>query len=625
MPTSPMVSFTTKSFQRLAAIACAALMLSTATVVADDVSVKQLESLVSAGDIDSAVSVARSLDEQAASTIDLTLPLARFARALQKAKDLELAAEFYQRSVDASTKPKAAALAPEKTILIRLAAGSLLAQTNKLSEAIAVLRPMLDSDSSASDTQRQMAVSICLKIGALALSGGALSTTSEAYAVALAHADKNHRATAMLGDAWVTALQNTQPLAAAEKLSRFIDQYPQHADASRAARACAECFKRAGRVEDASRMVADLLQHWPDSESASEAVRSHRDLAVDLVPPAVRNWLMGKAKADNLKTLDAKMTMLGIMVATQQHELAAWTNLVKHLASIDQSGQTTSDLLAGLVDGGKMADAERLAALFIASIDGSDVSPGAREAACRWAGRTLRWSMLAFASESESRAEPNPSRTVTVDTLFAEALMQTGRIEEARHWWDYLVDSRGVDRFSTLLRCAEAETAVGSDLLLAEQRITAARVAARDDRYRISLVDLMDAELSVRRLQFDQARALLESVIRSSETDSGVRGRAQWLIGETHYLQRKFHEAIEAYRRVEGIDPHGQWVSASLLQAGKSFEQLGRTREAAVCYGNLLSRFSDASHAELARRRLAAIAPDTNPSNDNSSQRTIRR
>jgi tetratricopeptide (TPR) repeat protein len=233
--------------------------------------------------------------------------------------------------------------------------------------------------------------------------------------------------------------------------------------------------------------------------------------------------------------------------------------------------------------------------------------------------------MLAFASESESRAEPNPSRTVTVDTLFAEALMQTGRVEEARHWWDYLVDSRGVDRFSTLLRCAEAETAVGSDLLLAEQRITAARVAARNERYRISLVDLLDAELSVRRLQFDSARALLESVIRSSETDSGVRGRAQWLIGETHYLQRKFHEAIEAYRRVEGIDPHGQWVSASLLQAGKSFEQLGRTREAAVCYGNLLSRFSDASHAALARRRLAAIAPDTNPSNDNSSQRTIRR
>ncbi len=457
-----MVPFTTKSIQHLAAIACAAWLLTTATVIADDASVKQLDALVSAGDLESAVTVARSLDEQAASTIDLTLPLARFARALQRAEDLELAAEFYQRSVDACTKPETATLAPETTLLIRLAAGSLLAQTNKLSEAIVVLRPMLDSDSSASDAQRQMAVSICLRIGALALARGALSTTSEAYAVALAHAGENHRATAMLGDAWVTALRNTQPLAAAKKLSRFIDQYPQHADASRAARACAECFKRAGRAEDASQMVADLLQHWPDSESASEVLRSYRDLAVDLVPPAVRNWLMRKAKADDLETLDAKMTMLGIMVATQQHELAAWTNLVKHLASIDQSGQTTSDLLAALVDGGKVADAERMAALYIASIDGSDVSPRAREAACRWAGRTLRWSMLAFASESESRAEPNPSRTVTVDTLFAEALMQTGRIEEARRWWDYLVDSRGVDRFSTLLRCAEAETAVGS-------------------------------------------------------------------------------------------------------------------------------------------------------------------
>ncbi len=99
--------------------------------------------------------------------------------------------------------------------------------------------------------------------------------------------------------------------------------------------------------------------------------------------------------------------------------------------------------------------------------------------------------------------------------------------------------------------------------------------------------------------------------------------RAQWLIGETHYLQQEFADAIEAYRRVEGIDPGGMWVSAALIQAGKSFEQLGRTREAAVCYGNLLSRFADTSHAELARRRLAAISPDAGPSVHSSP--TIRR
>jgi TolA-binding protein len=84
-------------------------------------------------------------------------------------------------------------------------------------------------------------------------------------------------------------------------------------------------------------------------------------------------------------------------------------------------------------------------------------------------------------------------------------------------------------------------------------------------------------------------------------------------------LQQDFADAVEAYRRVEGIDPNGMWVAAAMVQAGKSFEQLGRTREAAVCYSNLLSRFADTSHAALARRRLAAISPDANPSTDSSS------
>jgi TolA-binding protein len=114
-------------------------------------------------------------------------------------------------------------------------------------------------------------------------------------------------------------------------------------------------------------------------------------------------------------------------------------------------------------------------------------------------------------------------------------------------------------------------------------------------------------------------------VVRSQDSEAGLRGRAQWLIGETHFLQQDFAGAIEAYRRVEGIDPGGMWVSASLIQAGKSFEQLGRTREAAVCYGNLLGRFANTPHADLARRRLAAISPDATPSNATPSKPTIRR
>lgn len=617
------------SLRYFAAAACAVTMsLPCGALSAAEVSVAQLDQLLSERKFDEATTLARVLNEQSDSTTDLTLPFARLARKLQQANELEVAAEFYQRAVIASTQPAALDLSPNKVVAVRLAAGLVLLQNNKnntLDEAIDALRPTLSPGSGANEAQREMAVSIYLRIGAAGLAKGSAVIALEAYSIAMEHADQQLKPTAMLGAAWATAIQNTQPLEAARKLADFIDQYPDHADTSRAARACAACLEQAGRIEDSSLMQDDLLQRWPDSDAAIEVVRSKTDLAVDLVPPSVRDWLIRKAKANDLNKFDAKTTMLGMLIAAQQDERAAWANLAKRLAAVDDSGQATTQLLLSLSGSGKLADAERLATTLIAPRDSSDVTPTAREAACRWAGRTQHWSMLALASESENLEQQNLSRTVAVERLFAESLTQSGRIEDARTWWNHLIDVRGVNDFPTLLRCAESETSVGEDALQAEQRIAAARIAANKDRFNLSLVDLLDAELSIRRLRFDQARALLEHVIRSTETEASLRGRAQWLIGETYYLQRDFAQAIEAYRRVEGIDPGGGWVSPSLVQAGKSFEQLGRTRDAAVCYGNLLSRFANSPHAEIARRRLAAIAPDPNPTKVNSSQQTIRR
>lgn len=589
----------------------------------------KIDALVSAKQFDEAAKLARELDEASDGQADLTLSLARLARALQLEGRQADAAEFFQRAVQASTRPAASGLAPQSIVIVRQAAAAALADLDRFPESLAALRPTLDPGSQASDAQRVVAVSICLRIGARALARGASVTAAEAYAIALKFADDQQRPSAMLGDAWAIAIQNQQPQEAAEKLAAFIDQYPQHSDAPRAALARAECLQQAGRGDKATQLRTDLLDRWPDSETAAQVAASYCKLAVDLVPEPVRCWLMRKANANELQAFDTAMTMLGMLVATQQNELTAWSNLARHLAQIDQTGQATSDTLARLVDEGHADDAERLAALWIArpqepEAAATAVTPLAREAACRWAGRTQRWSMLSLAAEQEPLDADLAARTVATERLLAEALMQTGQVEAASRWWNHLVDGRQSSDFSTLLRCAEAETAVGRDAGLAERRISTARQAAGQDPFHLSLVDLLDAELAIRRTQFDQARALLENVVRASETDAAVRGRAQWLIGETHYLQRDFAVAIEAYRRVEGIDPSGVWVSASLIQAGKSFEQLGRTREAVVCYGILLNRFAETAHATLARRRLAAIAPDHDPSNEPSGK-TIRR
>ncbi|MCP4300139.1 MAG: hypothetical protein GY783_06125, partial [Gammaproteobacteria bacterium] len=158
-----------------------------------------------------------------------------------------------------------------------------------------------------------------------------------------------------------------------------------------------------------------------------------------------------------------------------------------------------------------------------------------------------------------------------------------------------------------------------------EERIAAARRAAGDNAASISLTKMLESELAIRRSNFDEARTILEQVVRSADTAAQLRGRAQWLIGETWYMQRRHKDAIEAYRKVEAMDTTGTWIAASYLQAGKSFEQMGRVKEATLCYGAILSRFADTSYAAPASNRMAALSSDRNPSPTSSSQPTIRR
>jgi tetratricopeptide (TPR) repeat protein len=268
--------------------------------------------------------------------------------------------------------------------------------------------------------------------------------------------------------------------------------------------------------------------------------------------------------------------------------------------------------------------AQRLATQLIAPQSNPDVSAASREAACRWAGRQQLWSMLALASEGSEPATEDPTRTIAIERLFAESLMQTGRLQDSRKWWVHLVDHHNADDFPTLLRCAETATSL-AEVQEAHDRIEAVRAACGEDAARNALVDMLSADLAIRRLRFDQARSILEGVIQSAQSVATLRGRAQWMIGETYFLQHKFAEAIEAYRRVEGVQPGGPWAVAALIQAGKSFEQLGRTREAAVCYSSLVSRFADSQHAAVARRRLAAIAPTSSSPESKSPSETIRR
>jgi tetratricopeptide (TPR) repeat protein len=604
----------------------------------------KLDQLTSQNNWEGAVELARNIASDTTQNEDLTFALARLARGLQNSGQAKLSAEFYQLAVSASESSRASKLSDSDKVLVRLAASEVMVQSQNISQAIATLEPILGSQSPPTDSltpdaptpststaltlteqQRKIAVWIVLRAGSASLSRGAYMNASTAYALALSHSDQEQRPLALLGDAWATAVRNERSSDAVRKLADFVDQYPGHKDAPNAARGCAQCLKQLGRDADSTAMLSDLLNRWPDSTAAVAVVRTHCGLSPALIPSAVKHWVISKANANDLESFDASTTMLGLIIASETSELVAWSNLTDHLAITDITGQTTSDTLRQLQTEKRESDAEQLAVKLISSATDLKVAPAAREAACRWAGRTSRWSMLAIASETEDLNTADPTRTLAVERLFAEALTQTGQTQQAYAWWVHLADVRSADDFRILIRCAETETAFGNDADKAEERISAARKAAGENAASIALTKMLTSELAIRRSDFDEARRILEQVVRSSETAAQLRGRAQWLIGETWYMQRRHKNAIEAYRKVEAMDTTGTWVAASYLQAGKSFEQMGRAKEATLCYGAILSRFADTSYAAPASNRMAALSSDRNSSPTSSSQPTIRR
>lgn len=529
----------------------------------------------------------------------------------------------------------ASRLTPGQRTLVRLSAGNLLVKAGSFLDAYNAMMPLASPVTAAeteparlSSQQQEMLGQLMLGVGAAALGSGDHETAVSAYATAVAKCSEGSKATAVLGHAWAVGAAGNRPAEAAQMLADFIETYPQHADVSAAAAACVTCLRQSGDVVAADKMAYRILAQWAETTAAHQTSESIVTHSTAELPEAFVIWLEGQIKT-NLSALSLRNIAVGIRIVAGDSNDDRWDALVRRLVMTDQDGVVTADVLLTLERENHTAAAERLAATAMVPAVELPVTRGCQEAACRWAGRTRRWTMLALASESDQPAgvaaeTPETglaaeARSVAVERLYAESLMQTGRSREAQNWWNHLVDNRNVNDFATLLRCAET-AASHAPVDEAAQRIATARDVAGENSGRVSLVEMLAAELAIRKIQFDDARYSLAKVVRSGEAPSGLRGRAQWMIGETFYMQKQFEQAIDAYRRVEGIDETDTWTAAALVQAGKSFEQLGRTREATVCYFSLVSRFAKSPHAIDAQRRLAAIAPE-NMSNSETFRR----
>ena len=82
---------------------------------------------------------------------------------------------------------------------------------------------------------------------------------------------------------------------------------------------------------------------------------------------------------------------------------------------------------------------------------------------------------------------------------------------------------------------------------------------------------------------------------------------AQYWLGETFYITRRFEQAVQEFERLVSAHPNSQKLTHALLKIGYAHDELGNKAEAERVLGELMARHPQSAAAALARKRLLSI------------------
>ncbi len=106
--------------------------------------------------------------------------------------------------------------------------------------------------------------------------------------------------------------------------------------------------------------------------------------------------------------------------------------------------------------------------------------------------------------------------------------------------------------------------------------------------------------------QYDASLTAFQNFLQTYPSDN-MADNAQYWIGELHYVQRRFPEALMAFNQVLLRWPTSSKVPDALLKIGYSFYELNDMDNAHTSLTRLIKDFPNASPATVAKPRLAQI------------------
>ncbi len=212
-------------------------------------------------------------------------------------------------------------------------------------------------------------------------------------------------------------------------------------------------------------------------------------------------------------------------------------------------------------------------------------------------------------SELEKLDEP---RQIALRFSRAEAAAQAGKNEIAMQDLRWLSDfaERATDKPDWAVTVALRQ----GELLLKTKdyaNLNAVVEKAKDqftEFDRLHEFDYLLARAAMLQIDFDQARLHLQTITESEAAKkSSAAARAQWMLGETYFMEQKLNEAVNAYRPVTLVPESQPWQSLACMQSAKCYELLGQSKEALDAYQQVVTNTKDEKLRQEAHTRIEVL------------------
>jgi TolA-binding protein len=153
------------------------------------------------------------------------------------------------------------------------------------------------------------------------------------------------------------------------------------------------------------------------------------------------------------------------------------------------------------------------------------------------------------------------------------------------------------------LRLAQAHLKLGewddaareSDALAAEK----VDVATRDEAIYVR------ARVHQQKAEFDRARELYRTIIGPDRTETAAK--AQFMVGETLFLQERWGEAIKEFLKVSILYPIADWQALALVEIGKCHLRLGEVAESKKAFNEVVEKYGNYPAARQAKEQLELL------------------